>query len=281
MQGLIIKGHRMTKWISGLVCALISCSFTHAATEYGGIKNHHFSNNITSTKWFISGQIGDQTGTLKSSSTTVNNGSGLSAPFNQDTYTINNPNASALLGIQVGHRWEFDNEWLTAFSLGALYQYFFTQGIDGQVIEFSTPEFTNYNYYWKSASNLILANAKLNLINYKKFSPYINGGLGSAYNDNPSYAETPFSGVTPRTSPGYTGNSGTRFAYIVGAGLDYYYTPQLIVSVGYQYSNLGAQLSGYGTQSWSSQRLNFGTYQSNAFLVSLTYLFDINSLYQK
>jgi opacity protein-like surface antigen len=256
----------MMKWILGIV-VFISQPFLYAAP-------------LLSTTWFANGQIGGQKGHL-ASSTTVNNSSGAAAPFNQDIYTINNPHMSTMLGIQLGHRWDFATEWITAFSLGAQYQYFFAYHTSGQVMEFSLPEFTNYNYRWQSASNLILGNAKLNLIRYKKFSPYVNGGLGTAYNDNMNYSEIPLGSVTPRTSPDYAGNSGSQFAYILGAGLDYYYNPQLIVSAGYQYSNLGTLFSGYGAQTWSSQRLNFGTYQSNAFLVGLTYLFDINRPYQK
>lgn len=225
--------------------------------------------------WFINAQAGGQQMNFRSS-TTVNNGLGLPSPYSQDIYTVNSPEMTGLLGFQAGHRWSLSSEWLSAFSLGAKYQYFLASHVNGEVIQYSLPQFTNYTYQWQAASNLILANAKLNFVNYRGFSPYVNAGVGAVFNINEVYSEMPLAGVTPRLSPDYGANAGAQCAYILGVGLDYQLTRQFILSAEYQYSHLGNLSSGSGSDAWSSQSLNFGLNQSNAFLFGLTYLFDIS-----
>jgi opacity protein-like surface antigen len=150
------------------------------------------------------------------------------------------------------------------------YQYFFAPNLSGEVTQYSLPDFTNYTYSWKVASSLVSAHAKLNGPIYHRFSPYVSGGLGVVYSKS-QYSETALGDVTPRISPNY-GSIGAQFAYVLGAGIDYALRPQqLILSAGYQYSNLGTFNSGYGTGRWLNERLNLGANQSNAFILGLTY----------
>lgn len=230
---------------------------------------HHASN------WYVSIQAGARKPTSPSS-TTVNNGSGFTPPYNQDIYTANSGHANALIGIQTGYRWILERDWISALTLGANYTYFFNSAVNGQVIQFSLPQFTNYNYTWKTASNLFIANSKLNFINFHQFSPYVTGGIGASFN-HCRYSEAALVGVTPRISPNYTDKSSSQFAYILGAGIDYQINPQFIMSAGYQYSDLGALGSSYGTLTWTNEQLNFGRNQSNAVLLGMTYLFDKNT----
>ena len=229
-----------------------------------------------SSSWFLSGQVGGQKTTLNSS-TRVDNGSGYPPPNDQDIYTADHSNMAVLLGVQAGRRWETSNKWLSAISLGAQYQYFFASNVSGQVVQFALPQFTNYNYKWRTDSNVILGHAKLNFIDYKRFSPYVSAGVGAAFNTNGHYFEDALPVVTPRISPNYQAYSKSQLAYIFGTGIDFRFSPELIMSVGYQYSNLGQLGSGYGTDSWSAERLNLGHDQSNAFLLGLTYLFDFKT----
>jgi opacity protein-like surface antigen len=232
----------------------------------------HCSYASTSSSWFVSVQAGGESISNKLSYTTVHNGSGYPTPYDQDIYSLNNPEMSALLaGLQAGRRWVFSNPYISAFSLGVAYQHFFSVDVNGQITQFSLPEFKNYNYRWNLASNLFLTNAKLNGPSDYKLSPYINGGIGVVYN-NPRYYETALGGVTPRVSPGFR-SGGSQFAYILGAGFDYYLGQQFILSVGYQYTSLG-RFSGYGLDDWSSEQLDLGAHHSNAFLLGLAYVFD-------
>lgn len=231
----------------------------------------------TMGSWFINGQIGGQNLRAHATTTTISNGSGFPAPLDRDVYQAQQSKAHALLGLQGGKRWELNHAWFSAFSLAAQYQYFFASDKNGQIIQFSQPQFTNYSFQWHNASNLIMANAKLNLMNFKGFSPYLNAGVGEVFYVHQRYSESAYSGVTPRISPTFQKNSGGLFASILGAGIDYRFNQSVIINLGYQFSQLGTLSSGTGVGSWFGERLNFGTHHSNAFLLGLTYVFDNKS----
>lgn len=223
--------------------------------------------------WYINGLVGSQFSGI-SSSTTVNNGSGFPAPYNQDIYSAQSPDASVLLGIGLGRYFELDHAWIKKAAIGIQYQYFFANNITGSITQFSMPEFNNYQYTWPLATNIIVASGKLNFKEFKQFSPYFSLGLGGVLHQSDGYNETAYPDVTPRISPDFSSSSNAQFAYLIGAGVDYPIGKQFIMSVGYQYSGLGNAQSGPGTGSWSGEQLNFGNYYSNAFVFSTTYLFD-------
>lgn len=223
--------------------------------------------------WFISIGAGVQFPEFNPS-ITVNNNSGFPHPYNEDIYsTIQN--SKAVIGAEGGRRWERDSRWLNAYSLGLFYQYFFATNAGRTVMQYSLPEFTNYNVSWNLSSNLLLATAKLNLFeSVSKVSPFINGGMGVAFNHSSDYAEFALSGVTPRVSPGFANNTTSQFAYALGVGIDYQIRPPLVVSLGYNYQNLGKFSSGAGMGSWIGQSLHLGTYQSNNVFVAISYILE-------
>ena len=228
---------------------------------------------LTPTKknWYASAGVGGQFPTLNSSMT-VNNGSSFPTPFDQDIYSTTN-NAQVFFGASVGRRWQRDNDWLPALSVGVLYEYFWANNVGGTITQFSIPQFNNYNYTWNTASNVVLASAKLNLFRYHWLSPYITGGLGGAFNRASSYREMAVPEVTARVSPGFAANTSHQFAYNAGVGVDFQCASQFLFSIGYLYQDLGKVTSGLGTQSWAGQSLNLGTYHSNDVMASVTYLF--------
>ncbi|CEG56214.1 SPOR domain-containing protein [Legionella fallonii] len=223
--------------------------------------------------WFVSVGGGAQFPQFNSNMV-VNNNSDFPPPFDVDIYSTSNT-SQGIIGVTAGRRWERDSQWFPSYSLGVLYQYFFETNAGGTVMQYSLPEFTNYTYNLNLSSNVVMASAKLNLFDYaQKLSPFVNGGIGGAFNKASGYSEAALPGVTPRITPGFTDNTTNQFAYMVGAGLDYKIKPQLIVSVGYNYVNLGHFSSGLGMQTWSGQSLNLGTYQSNDVFASVSYLFE-------
>ncbi|KTD41582.1 outer membrane protein [Legionella parisiensis] len=229
--------------------------------------------------WFISLGGGAQFPDLNSHMK-VNNDSGFPEPFDYDRYSITNDNGG-VIAASVGRRWQNNNFWLPSYSLGLFWQYFFKTHINGEITLYSLPEFTNYNYNLDFTSNLLLASGKISLFQYGIFSPYINGGIGSSFNNVSNYSEKAFSGVTARVSPGFRSSNTSEFAYNVGAGIDMQILPQLILSVGYLYQDLGPISSGNGIDTWTGQLLNPGSYRSNEVLVTATYLFGKESHFVK
>ncbi len=220
-------------------------------------------------RWFLSVNLGEQFQASKKTMR-VNNGSDYPSPYNQDTYTINKTAHAPMINISGGYRWQREQHWLPVYSLGLLYQHGFIGHPRGEIIQYSTPLFTNYNYKSSLSSNLLLATAKVNIYTINKWSPYITVGLGGAFN-HASYNETALPGITPRISPNFTGNKN-QFAYNAGAGLDYIVSQHFILNLGYLYQNVGT-ISGEGRNTWSGTSLAFGAYGTNDVVVGVTYLF--------
>ncbi|PWY56333.1 hypothetical protein DGG96_03090 [Legionella qingyii] len=239
----------------------------------------HQSISNAQGNWFTSLGGGAQFPELNSH-TKVNNGSGFPAPYGADRYSITNDNGG-VIAASMGRRWHNDSIWFPSYSLSIFWQYFFKTHISGEITQYSLPQFTNYNYNLDFTSNLLLASGKINLMRYGIFSPYINGGIGTSFNNISNYSETAFAGVTPRVSAGYRNSNTSEFAYNVGAGVDVQILPQLFLSVGYIYQDLGPLSSGHGVNAWTGESLNLGSYRSNEVLITATYLFGTEKNFVK
>lgn len=207
----------------------------------------------------------------------VNNGSDFASPSNMDIYTADNSNNQTSLGLTAGYRWQNESLWLPQYALGFRYKYLFSNEMNGQIIQYSLPEFTNYNYTLKTSSNVFLAAGKADIYKYKQVMPYLSLGLGLSLNDV-SYSESALAGVTPRVSPNFASLTSNEFAYTLGAGLDLQFTQQIIFSIGYEFQDMGAFSTGPGISDgclkWSDQKLSQSNYQAHALLLSMTHVFN-------
>ncbi|HEU5281048.1 MAG TPA: outer membrane beta-barrel protein [Gammaproteobacteria bacterium] len=247
---------------AGALCALSAAHAAHTKPNptWASPTNH----------WFLSAGGGLEYPHFNAN-TRINNGSGFAPPADQDIYSYDN-NHHPFVTFAGGYRYRWNQTWFPALMLGLTYQYLLSNDVGGKITQFSDPTFTNYNFRLDVSASILLAAAKLNLFQYRQFLPYVSAGLGGAYVRTGSYGETALPNVTPRTSAGFAENTKNQFAYTLGAGLDYFITPTLIISAGYQYLNLGHLYSGNGTSQWSGQSLNLGSYYSNEVLMNLTYL---------
>jgi opacity protein-like surface antigen len=224
-----------------------------------------------SGNWFAEIGVGQQWNRLNNSML-IANGSDFPAPFNLDIFTASNPSQTSL-NVGGGYRWQRDALWFSAYGLGLSYKHIFSKDIQGTITEYSLPEFLNYDYSWSVDSDVVLATAKLNLLQKGRFSPYIKGGIGAAFNNTSHYSEYALPGVTPRISPAFADQDTSQFAYSAGAGLDFKFNTRLLLSIGYEFQDLGNIASGYGVTTWAGQSLNLGRYSSNEVVLNLSYLF--------
>lgn len=227
----------------------------------------------TNGKAFIGAYVGVQRPSTNNHST-VNNGSGYPSPLNVDRYS-RTFNTSADAAVEAGYRKYRDQFFIPEYAVSLRYQHTFATDIGNQVMQYSLPEFTNYNYTWDIASDILLAMAKVNLISWHHIMPYISGGAGITFNRATNYAEKALSGVTARYSPGYTNITTTRFAYDLGAGFDFQVMPQLLMTLGYDFQSLGNVPSGEGVATWSGTRLMANHYHSNSVMLGFNYLFNL------
>lgn len=227
---------------------------------------------LSDYQWFLAAQAG--AGTYRSEDQIkVNNGSGFVSPYHEDRYTTRSP-TEPVLGLETGFRWQTTDKWLPAYTLGLRYRHFFAGQIGENVVQFSLPEFTNYDYQWELSSNVWMLASKLNLMQYKALMPYVSGGVGISMNQASSYYETAFSGVTPRISPEFSNHTRHNFAYSLGAGLDWEVHSNLVLSLGYEFNDFGRFSSGNGYASWADEVLTLSSVRANSILFGAAVLFD-------
>ncbi len=58
-----------------------------------------------------------------------------------------------------------------------LAKYLFENDLTGKVIQYSLPDFTNYDYTYKTSSNALLLAAKVDFYAYKQIMPYLSAVL--------------------------------------------------------------------------------------------------------
>jgi opacity protein-like surface antigen len=226
---------------------------------------------VISPPWYVEVGGGVERNHL-GSRLSVFNGSDYDPPLDEDLFTLSQNNQGVFTGA-VGYRFTNYSQWFPVVALALRYKHAFSAGVGGNVIQYSSPEFTNYTYNWKIHSDALFATSKINLLQFGRFLPYFTAGVGVAINKGASYRETAFPLVTPRISPAFRGHTNTEFAYNAGLGLDYLVAPQWILSLGFEYQDLGAVYSGKGLSTWASESLRPGSYQSEAAILSVSYLF--------
>lgn len=227
---------------------------------------------LAKSNWFISTEVGGQQ--VKLQPMTVGNGSGFPPPNDRDIYTGKSDNNQAFIGVVAGRRWQNESLWFPQYSLGLRYKYLFSKAVGGQVIQYSLPQFTNYNYTFKTTANALLLAGKLDIRRYNKFTPYVSAGAGTVFNRASSYSEMALPGITSRISPNFAGKNTNQFTYTLGAGLNYQATQKLNFALGYEFQDWGMMQTGNGTVGWADQSLSQPNYRSNALFLGIDYLFN-------
>lgn len=259
-----------TKFIRLSFLASIIFSHTILSTAHAwSWSGWHWPYNIDAkNSWFIGAGGGAANQNLPGSMSVIN-GAQVAPPMNQDRYSLNDPTA-ALFQFNVGYRWSQNCKYFPSWNLALQYRHYVKSYINGTVDQYSLPGFVNYNYQLSYEANLFTLNGKVDLIEYKKFLPYVAGGVGSITNHLNDYNETPTAGVTPRISPGYNGNSLTSLAFTLGVGIDYIVTDNVWLTLGYDHvfpTNLSTNA---GNGSWSKSSLNVGNVNMDTIFLNVT-----------
>lgn len=152
----------------------------------------------------------------------------------------------------------------------------------GHLIETPLGDTSNtlYNYRFNVNSIRLMAEAQLSWT-IGNIVPFINGGIGSAWNRLSGYNEIPVASSGFVALPPFQSHTNTNFAYQVGVGLGYGFNfaapasafKQERVSLGYRYANLGTASFKTRGQVYPYP-LNFGKIQSNEIYLSYTHLFQ-------
>ena len=205
--------------------------------------------------------------------TTVFNGSPQPAPYNQDTYSISEPDSVAVWPVYFGYRFARDTNLFPYIDVSLRYEHVDSFTLNGTIDQYSLPDYVNYNYSLDTVSNLITIDGRTDVYRWGPIAPYVSGGLGVAVNTTSGYSEQAFSGIYPRVSPGFQNNTDGNFTGDIGFGVDYFITHNIWASLGYEYAYLGKVQTGNCVSTWSGETLSPGSLTSNMLLFGLFYQF--------
>ena len=200
----------------------------------------------------------------------VDNGSNFTPPANVDFYSVD-PSDQGSVALTIGKQFATQS-FIHHYTVSGRVHYLIPANVGNTIMQYSRLENLNYNYNWKLSTLALTADTKVNVFNFSRWLPYVNGGLGISLNKARGYSETALSDVTARVSPAYANHASSQFTYHVGAGLDYLYNQNWRLSAGYEFESFGAFSSGSGQTTWSGKSLSIGRYQTNSILLGITYL---------
>jgi opacity protein-like surface antigen len=197
-----------------------------------------------------------------------------------DAYPLNNDHStSGVFSLNGGY--EFEGAGLMpAIALGVGIYETGRYHFDGQLIETALGSFPTplYNYKYHLNTTRLMAEAQLSWA-CGNWIPFINGGIGAAWNHLSKYSESAVSNTGFVVFPPFRSQTNTNFAYHVGAGLSYAYNlfnsddfKHERIALGYRYTGLGN--ASFGTRgNMYPYELNMNDLSANELYISYTYLF--------
>lgn len=224
-------------------------------------------------------------GTLGSSNATVGNSNPTIHYDNNnlmDAYPVNGRNATtAIISVNGGYEFAGTNH-RPAIALGlGVYDTPGKYVYKGQLIEAAIGDpgsvIDNYKYNINS-SRLMLETQFTWTLN--KFLPFINAGIGSAWNRLSNYSESPADGIGYVAVPPFQSHTNINFAWQIGFGAGYAFnfinhTPGGLherIYLGYRYVDSGN--TSFGTRgAVYPYKLNVGKLISNEVYLGYTHLF--------
>lgn len=199
-----------------------------------------------------------------------------------DAYPLNHSRAStAVVSLNAGYEFKVCSMQPTiAVGLG-VYTNPTPYGYSGQLIETASgdPANTLYNYTYNVTSTRVMAEAQLTWT-VGNFTPFINVGVGPAWNDMNGYTEAPVDSEGYVALPPFSSRTSTNLAYQAGFGVGYAFNVEgndsafkhERISVGYRYVNLGN--TSFGTRGAEyPYALRTGSLTSNDVYLTYTHLF--------
>ncbi len=228
--------------------------------------------------FYVGGIIGDSFAIIGGSNPAIVYTSGTTITDSYPPFHRNN--STTLLNLNSGYEWSGE-AWRPAMALGlGLYRTLNNFDISGQVIE-SAPGNTNYLYNYKYEIDQWVAMAQIKFTwLYHQFKPYLNAGIGSSWNRQSNYQESPFYSDGFVVYPPFQAYTSVNLAYELGVGVGYDFnlngnTSELMhdrIALGYQYMNFGNIRFGERNADYP-YALQPGRLRSNNVYISLTHFF--------
>ncbi len=189
-----------------------------------------------------------------------------------DNYVSNQLGNNGTAGLGVGYQFIFSHTWLPANRLGLIYDYTSQTKLSGHIDKWQ--EVTTYNYHYQASANTLWIDDQLDLFSYNNFIPFLEVGIGSAWNQTSYYREAALSNVPLQDvrsqTAAFANHTQTEFAYRVGAGVNFRLTHQLNLGLQYRYDSLGSISTGNSKYYPTVANLD-APFRVNSVLLSLRY----------
>jgi opacity protein-like surface antigen len=139
-------------------------------------------------------------------------------------------------------------QWLPSYRLGAFYNNYLNSTVKGNMLQHQTTPFFNYAY--KVNSQVLWLDAQLDLLSWRKFTPFFEVGVGPSLNATNGYNEDYFT-PTISQSANFKAKSAVNFAWRLGLGVNYnlpWQNHAMNVGFVYRYADLGNAKTGTADQ---------------------------------
>lgn len=191
-------------------------------------------------------------------------------PFYNTYVDTNSHDAEWVGGFFLGGNFTFNSLWSS--QVGVSYYQNSAFAARGDVYQFGDSTSNNLGYTYDITSRRVLLESKWLYTIRKKFHPYIDLGVGEAFNAADNYDEHPYtSDASPMSEP-FADHTSRNFTYIAGLGIDVDMGKRVRMGVGYRYVDLGK--ANLGT---SSLQADTNILQKNS-ITSHEFLFQISTI---
>jgi opacity protein-like surface antigen len=215
-----------TKLVLLCATAVISLAGPAFAADMPQAVPYHFAGG-----WYLRGDIGWSNQAV---------GSLYNAQYENAVSVTNLSKGFEIGGIFGGGIGYQFNDWFRADVTGEYRGPSTFHGVDSYVApdpgDNGTDEYTAIKSEW-----LFLANAYVDLGNWRGITPFVGGGIGASRNTISGFTDV----NTPQSGLAYGATASTwQFAWALTAGLGYQITPNTTIEVAYRYLDLGKARSG-------------------------------------
>ncbi len=251
---------------------VICCMFAWCSQSFA--EGAYFPSRTTVRKPYVTFGLGDMLYRVGNTNS-LNSGTG----WPNDRYLGNNISNQPYFLLGTGYTWKRPRmyRWLPSYSLGLRYMYVRSASISGNIDQYSLPQFQNYSYSYDVQLSTLTAVVKADIYRWRKLMPYLTLGAGIARATTSDYSEQANQGVTPRVSPGFSGNSSNNFTYLAGVGVDYMLKKDWWASLECNYTNFGTVSTGKGANYSTLTGVNYdsdhlkNTISATSVFLSITY----------
>lgn len=214
--------------------------------------------------------------TLQGGYASINAGNGAqryTGTDSDDVFTYTNSGNSrngGVLGVFLGA--EHTLPWISYpgvfMEAGVEYNYFGNMSVKGiNTVGVEPQTSTTYQYNYTLQTQQVLGIFKLFATAYERFHPYVEVGLGAAFNHAGQYNVTTTETGSLNLTPSFSNQSQTQFSYSLGLGCDTQVSTKIRVGLDYRYSQFGSSSLHNGTVAFNNYQfpVSFNLGSSNIY----------------